>query len=446
MRRMATVVILLCLAPILVRADGLSAKSERYWPQWRGPSATGVAAHGNPPVAWNDKENVKWRVEIPGKGHASPIVWGDKVFVLTAVKTDKLVEPQKTERTQPREHRGPPTVKTANIHKFMIFAIDRRDGNILWQRIAREELPHEGAHSLGSWASSSPVTDGERVYAYFGSRGLYCFDMQGNLQWEKDFGQMTIKLGFGEGNSPLLSGDKIVVNWDHEGQSFIIALDKKTGEELWKAARDEATSWSTPIAVKSNGQLQIIASATNRVRSYDLATGNLIWECGGMTMNAIPSPVAADGMVYVTSGFRGSALRAIRLSDAGGDITDSDAVVWTHNKDTPYAPSPLLYDNLLYVLKSNDGILSCLDAQTGKEHFSRQKLEGIQNVFASPVGAHNRVYIVGRNGTTVVLRRGSRYEVLAKNVLDDSFIASPALAGDEIFLRGHRALYCIARD
>ena len=446
MRLMAAVVVSFCSVPLLVHGDELPASSEAHWPQWRGPDATGVSAYGDPPVSWSEKENVRWRVEIPGNGLASPIIWGDRIFILAAVKTDKELEPQKTEATEPQDRRGPPAVKTANVHKFVILAIARRDGETPWQRTAREELPHEGTHALGSWASSTPVTDGEHVYAHFGSRGLYCFDMQGNLQWEKDLGRMTIKMGFGEGSSPVLYGDKIIINWDHEGQSFIIALDKKTGEELWKTQRDERTSWATPIVVESDGRAQIITSATNRVRGYDLATGALIWESGGMTRNVIPSPVAANGMVFVASGFRGNALRAIRLSEAKGDISDSEAVVWTHDKDMPYTPSPLLYGGMLYVLKGNNGVLSCFDAETGKEHFSGQTLEGVPHVFASPVGAHNRVYIVGKEGATVVIKRGPTYEPLAKNVLDDTFIASPALAGDEIVLRGQKALYCIARN
>ena len=446
MKGIAAAVMCFCFVPLLVHGDGPPASSQEHWPQWRGPNATGVADHGDPPTVWSEKENVGWRVEIPGKGHATPVVWGDGIFVLAAVKTDKRAEPQKTQGPQRRGRRGPPTVKAANIYKFVVLAIDRKDGKIRWQRTVREELPHEGTHALGSWASSSPVTDGEHVYAHFGSRGIYCFDMQGNLQWEKDLGQMTIKMGFGEGSSPVLYGDKIIINWDHEGQSFIIALDKKTGDQLWIAERDERTAWATPIVVQSSGEAQIITSATNRVRGYDLATGALIWESGGMTRNVIPSPVAANGMVFVASGFRGNALRAIRLSEAKGDISDSEAVVWTHDKDMPYTPSPLLYGGMLYVLKGNNGVLSCFDAETGKEHFSGQTLEGVQNVFASPVGVHDRIYIVGRDGTAVVIKRGSKYEALAKNVLDDTFIASPALAGDEVYLRGQKTLYCIARN
>ena len=248
----------------------------------------------------------------------------------------------------------------------------------------------------------------------------------------------------GEGSSPVLYKDKIVVKWDHQGQSFITALDKQTGKEIWKVARDEGTSWATPLIVESNGQPQIITSATRRIRSYDLATGQLLWESSGMTANVIPSPVAANDIVYVMSGYRGNALQAIRLSAAKDNIAGSKALVWTLDRDTPYTPSPLLYDDRLYFLKRNDGILACFNANTGDEHFSRQRLEGIKGVYASPVGAGGRIYIASRNGTTLVIKHDTQYEVLAINTLEDGFSASPAVVDNELYLRGKKNLYCIA--
>ena len=443
MKKIDSVFTCLCFIPILGWGIEPPVDFEKNWPQWRGPYANGVAPYGNPPVKWSESKNIKWKIEIPGKGHATPIIWDNLIFVLTAIETDKQAEPRKAEQTQGQRRRGPPITETSDVHKFAIFAINRSDGQVVWQHTAREELPHEGTHPTGSWASNSPVTDGERVYAYFGSRGLYCYDMQGNLKWEKDLGDMTIKLGFGEGSSPVLYDDRIVVNWDHEGQSFIIALDKKTGKELWRVDRDEGTSWSTPLVVENNGKPQIITSATNRVRSYDLASGELLWESSGMTRNVIPSPVTAKGMVYVMSGFRGNAFQAISLSAAKGNIAGSKALVWTLDRDTPYTPSPLLYDNTLYFLKRNNGILASFNAKTGEEYFSRQRLEGIEQVYASPVGASGRVYIASRNGSTQVIKHDTRYEVLAINTLDDGFSASPAVVDDELYLRGEKNLYCI---
>ncbi len=427
-------------------ASGKSSDYEKYWPQWRGPFMTGVSPNGDPPLEWSETKNIKWKIAIPGKGHSSPVIWGDQIFILTAVETDKGMQPAEKSEAPQKGRRGMPVDRTTKIHKFVIFSINRQNGKILWQHTVREEVPQEGTHEMGSWASHSPVTDGEHVYAYFGSRGLFCFDMKGKLKWERDFGQLEKRMNFGEGSSPALYEDKIIVNWDHEGQSFIIALDKKTGKDLWKVDRDEGTSWATPLVVENNGKIQVVTCATKLVRSYDFGTGELIWECSGMTQNAIPSPMVADGILYVLSGFRGNALLAIRLAGAKGNITDSDAIVWKHDKDTPYAPSGLLFDNKLYFLRSNNGILSCFDAETGDEHYSGQRLEGMGNVFASPVGAQNRIYVVGQKGTMYVIKHGPAFEVLAKNKLDDNFNASPAIVDNTLYLRGYKNLYCIEQD
>ncbi len=416
---------------------------EKNWHQWRGPYMTGVSPDGNPPLLWSETKNIKWKIAIPGKGHASPVIWGDRIFILTSVETDKDTPAVEESGSRQEGYRGMPVNRTTKVHKFVIFAVNRHDGEILWQRTVKEEAPQEGTHEMGSWASHSPVTDGEHVYAYFGSRGLFCFDMQGNLKWERDFGQLNKRMNFGEGSSPALYEDRIIVNWDHEGQSFIIALDKKTGKDIWKVDRDEGTSWATPIVVENNGKLQVVTSATKLVRSYDFATGELIWECSGMTQNAIPSPLAADGMLYVMSGFRGNALLAIDLSKAKGNIVNSEAIVWQHDRDTPYAPSGMLFDSKLYFLRSNNGILSCFDARTGKEYYSGQRLEGMGNVFASPVGAQDRVYVVGQKGTMYVIKHGPEFEILAKNTLDDNFSASPAIVGNTLYLRGYKNLYCV---
>jgi len=332
------------------------------------------------------------------------------------------------------------------MHRFTVIAIDRETGEIAWQRIAREEVPHEGHQAPnGTFASGSAVTDGEYLFAFFGSWGLYAYDMNGNLQWDVDLGTRYMRNAFGEGTTPALHGDTLVVTWDHiGGQSFVVALDRRTGDERWRVNRNEIDTWATPLIVEHEGHGQVIVPAMDSVQSYDLETGRIVWRSHGTTMNAIPSPVYADGIVYVMSGYRGNNLQAIRLADATGDITNTDAIIWELDRDTPYVPSPLLYDDGLYVIKSNDGILSVFDPLTGEAHYQRQRLEGVSNVFASPVGASGRVYITGRDGTTIVIRKGRKHEVLASNTLDDGFDASPAIVNDEIYLRGHRFLYAIA--
>ncbi len=401
------------------------------WAQWRGPLATGVAPEAEPPLTWSETQNVRWKVAIPGRGHGSPVVSGDRIFVTTAVGEGKEVEGQ----------RG---VQPAGVVRFVVLALDRATGKTVWERTVREEVPHEGTHPDGSWASASAVTDGERVFAFFGSRGLYALDFDGKPLWQKDLGDMETRRGFGEGSSPALAGDTLVVNWDHEGDSFIVALDKRTGEDRWRKGRDEVTSWATPLVVEADGSRQAIVNATGKIRSYDLATGEVLWETGGMTVNTIPSPVHADGVVYATSGFRGSALRAIRLAGANGDLTGTEAILWSHDRDTPYVPSPLLYRGQIYFLKVNSGILTSLDAATGEVRFGPERLPGVDSVYASPVAAAGRVYIADRDGKTVVLAAGPKLEVLAENVLDDGFDASPALVDGEIYLRGRKHLYCIA--
>jgi outer membrane protein assembly factor BamB len=256
---------------------------------------------------------------------------------------------------------------------------------------------------------------------------------------------MQTKLSFGEGGSPAIAGNVLVIKWDHEGEDFIVALDKRTGDELWRQSRDEDTSWSSPLIVQHNGGVEVVTAATGRVRSYSLDSGEQVWESEGLTTNAIPSPVAGDGIVYVTSGFRGSKLFAIRLGSRG-DVTGTDAILWKKDRSTPYVPSPLLYDGRLYYFSSNNGIVYCYRADTGEPIFENERLEGPEGVYASPVGAGGKVYLVGRNGTSVVIKAGDTFEVLATNVLEDRIDASPAVAGRELFLRGHEHLYCLAEQ
>ena len=441
--RMLVVVICLTAIAVSVVVAQEPAGPDRFWPQWRGPLATGVAPHGTPPVEWSESTNIRWKVEIPGRGSSTPVIWGDKLFVLTAVPTGEETGSSGGLFTRLRR-RIIGGVASTQTQRFMVLAIDRRDGRVIWERVAQEELPHEGTHQTGTWASPSAVTDGEVVCAFFGSRGLYCYDLDGRPLWETDLGDMRIRLEFGEGASPTLYRDLLIVLWDHEGDSFIVAFDKRTGRERWRTPRDEATSWTSPLVVELEEGAQVVTSATDAVRGYDVATGRLLWQDEGVTPNAIPSPVAADGVVFVTSGYRGNRLAAIDLSVARGDIRGTDAVVWSVDRDTPYVPSPLLHDGLLYILKGNSGVLTSFDARTGERHYGPERLSGIRNVYASPVAAGGRLYVTSRDGMTIVLRAGPTLEVLAVNTLDDGFDASPAIVDGEIYLRGQQFLYCIA--
>jgi outer membrane protein assembly factor BamB len=436
-------VVLLAAAPLTVTRAAGPSDAARFWPQWRGPLATGVAPHGKPPVEWSETKNVRWKVEVPGRGLSTPIVWGDLVFVTAAVPIDKPLAPRASAAPAPGGRQHPQASAPGSAQAFQVLAFQRADGKLRWKETLREEFPHEGTHQDGSFASGSAATDGERLYVSFGSRGLYALDLKGKRLWEKDLGLMSIKMGFGEGSSPVVHGDRLVVNWDHEGASFIVALDKKTGKELWRTEREEKTTWATPLVVTHGGTAQVVTGASNRVRSYDLATGKLLWDGPGLTPNAIPTPVSGDGMVYLTSGFRGNALVAVKLADAKGDLTGTPAIAWRYDRDTPYVPSPLLYSGGLYFMKSNSGILTRLDPATGEKHFS-ERVGPLENVYASPVAAAGRIYVVERGGATAVLEAGKELKVLAVNTLEDGFDASPALAEDDIYLRGRRYLYRIS--
>jgi outer membrane protein assembly factor BamB len=411
--------------------------ADRYWPQWRGPHGTGVSRTATPPTEWSESKNVRWKVEIPGRGSSTPVVWGDRLYVLTAVPTGISGDATHAPRG------GQPLVP----HKFVVMALDRKTGKVVWERVAKEQAPHEASHpDNGTWASASAVTDGEHVIASFDSFGYYAYDLNGKLVWEKDLGDKRMRNTFGEGSTPALYGNRLVVQWDHQGQSFIAAFDKRTGQEIWRQNRTEIDSWATPLVVAVNGRPQVITVAMNQVKSYDLETGTTVWYTAGLTMNPIPTPVSDGNMAFLMSGFRGNSLKAIRLADAKGDITGTPAIAWTLDRDTPYVPSPLLYDGILYFLKTNNGLLSAFDAKTGQPHYQASRLDAVPNVFSSPVGAAGRVYVAGREGKTAVLRHGPKLEVLGVNELADGFDASPALVDAELYLRGYKFLYCIAAN
>lgn len=421
----------------LTSVDAAAPAGEQYWPQWRGPLMTGLAPHATPPVEWSETKNVRFKVALPGPGHATPVVWGNRIYLLAAAET---------EREAPTGSAAPRDEKATRVHRFVVLAFDRNTGETIWETTVREELPHEAGHATASFASASPVTDGEHVWASFGSRGLYCLDRDGKVVWNKDLGEMHTRNEFGEGASPALHGDTLVVNWDHEGDSFVVALDKRSGEERWRAARDEPTSWATPVFVEDGGRTLVVVSATNRVRAYDLKTGAEVWQFGGLGVNVIPTPVVGSGTLFVMSGYRDPQGIAFRYPGAKGDMTGSDAVAWKSDRNLSYVPSPLLDDGKLYFVKRFSGVLSCVDLQTGRVLYEEQRVEGLSNVYGSPAAAAGRAYLIDRDGAAAVFKTGAEFELLASNKLDDAFDASPVIVGDHLYLRGHRWLYAIAED
>jgi outer membrane protein assembly factor BamB len=434
------------LSCLLTCAAAFGDNNPAHWPEWRGPSVNGVA-RTDAPITFDDTKNIKWKTEIQGRGFSTPIIWGDKMFLTTAIPIGK-VAPATADNQSPQRGRGPgggagPLVE----HKFDLICVDRKTGKIIWQKTAKLATPHEGYHHMyGSFASNSPITDGKFVYVSFGSRGVFCFDMNGRLIWERDLGvKMKMRLQFGEGAAPAIDQERIILNYDQEENSFIVALDKRTGKELWRTSRDEPSSWSTPLIIEHAGRPQVILAASKKVRSYDVKTGKLIWECAGLGSNVIPAPIYQNGIVYVMSGHRDPKLLAIKLGKEG-DLTGTDSVLWSQTRGLSYTLSPILYDNKLYVV-TDTGQLSCFNSMTGEPFYHQVRLPRPYNFKASPVATNGKLYLASEEGNVIVVKMGEKMEVIATNVLEDQvFIASPIIAEGELFLRSQTHLYCISES
>lgn len=413
------------LAPVLTySADGDAAQA---WLQWRGPHNNGVA-ESDAALRFSDSENVTWRIPIPGKGHSTPVISDGRLFLTTAVVSEK------------DDGTG-----AFPLYDFLVMAFDKDTGEEVWRRTATSKEPHEGYHRrYGSFASNSPVTDGEILIASFGSRGFYAYDMDGNLLWQKDLGPLYMRNAFGEGAAPVLHEDKLILQNDHEGDSYVVALDKATGEELWRAARNERSSWAQPAVVEHGGRKQLVTSS-ERLRTYDLETGELIWEAGGLGANAIPAVIdVGNDMVIAMTGYRNPNLLAVRLGGTG-DLTGNEKFVkWTNQVANAYSASPVLHDGILYWV-TDRAMASAFDAVTGEKHYHQQRLPESYSLKASPVAAGGKLYIATEQGDVVVLKLGKEFEVLAVNKMgDEIFIASPVVVDGKMYLRSEDELFCIS--
>ena len=396
------------------------------WGHWRGPTGNGIALNASPPTEWSSSRNIKWKVTIPGRGSSSPVIWDKQVFITTAV-------PAKDQASG-----GLP------ILEFQVLCFDRSTGKQVWARTATVTKPHQETHSTNGFASASPCTDGEHLYAHFGSRGLYCYTMDGELKWKRDdFGKMETRNSFGEGSSPTIAGETILVPWDHEGPSALYALNKLTGKTIWKADRDEPTCWATPLVVEHAGKKQVIMNGQTCARSYDIESGKELWRCAGQTERPCASPVAENDMVFVGSGHRGSFLGAFHLAGKG-NIQGTDQVAWTIDRDTPDIASPLLSSGRIYFHKGKNGQLSCVDSTTGKPYYMASRIPGLESIYASPVAAGGFVFLTARSGTTVVIQDAPELRIVATNELDETVDATPAPVDDQLFIRGEKHLFCIA--
>lgn len=420
-------------------------EESQNWANWRGHESNGVSKTAKPPIEWSDSKNVQWKVKVPGRGSGSPIIWGDDVFVVSAISMLGEVEPSPQQKPESRSNRrGGRSRGSRSVTKmsFRLFCYDRNSGELKWEQTALETTPHEGIHSTNTFASASPITDGSHVFAHFGSRGLFCYTMAGELVWKKtDFGKMKTRGTFGEGSSPALAGDRLIVPWDHEGESFLFAIDKSTGEQLWKVSRDESSCWATPFIIDG----QAIMNGETKVRGYDLKTGEQIWQCGGQMSRPVASPVSIDDLVILGSGRGGAFMGAFNYKEAKGDIQGSDKVAWTIDSDTPDIASPLLTNGRVYFHKAKTGILSCVDAKTGKLHFGPVRVDGVNSTYASPIAANGYIYLTGRSGTTVVIKDSEKFEIVATNSVGEGVDATPAPVGNQIFIRGAEHLFCISK-
>ncbi len=465
----------LSLALAFAAAFLVSSAGGEDWLHWRGPDGNSAAASGaNPPLSWSETENVAWKVAVPGRGSASPVVWGDRIFVATAVPADADAGSEPGEGSAPSTPSAPRGGRgraeggegsagvrpggrrgrggsrgggetAISVQRFTLLCYDRSSGKLLWERVAAETQPTEGHHHDHGFASASPMTDGERVYAHFGSRGIFAYTLEGEPAWAyTEFEPMRTRSGFGEGSSPALHGDTVLIPWDHEGDSYLLALDKKSGTAKWKAARPgETTTWGTPLAVRHEGRTQVVLTGQGYVRSYDLETGEELWRCSGQTERPVASPVSLGELVFVGSGFRGAYLGAFHLGGRG-DLGGSSSVVWSVDRNTPDIPSPALSDGRLYYLAGRECAVTCLDALTGNVHFERERIDGVGQVYASPVAAGGHLYIFGRDGTAAVIRDSEEFSLVGLNRLGEGVDVTPAATGGDLIVRGERHLYRIS--
>jgi outer membrane protein assembly factor BamB len=417
------------------------------WPGWRGPGGLGISEEKGIPVKWDLTRNVKWKVQVPGLGHSSPIVWGNRVLVTTAVSSDP--KDDYWEKGFPRANQGGPDAAEVS---WKVFCFDRDTGKLLWEKTAIRGKPAYSRHTKNSYASQTPVTDGTYVYAFFGSEGLYCYDFQGKLIWSKDLGTFAMRNGWGMGSSPVLYEDLVIQVCDQEtGGSFIIALDKNSGKTVWKTDREEASSWSTPYLYLQGKRPELIVNATTAIRSYDPVTGILLWECRGpATSITTPTPTFSNGLIIVSSGFVAEPIRPITAFRPGatGDITleegrkESDYIAWRQLTAAPYIPSPLAYGDYIFVL-FDQGFISCYEVKTGKEIYGKTRIDVGASFSASPVAVDGKLYCVSEDGDVYVIRAGAQYELLAKNPIGESMMASPAVSDGKMFVRTLKHLYCV---
>jgi outer membrane protein assembly factor BamB len=438
--RLKCIVLLLMIAVI-----GLKSEGSDHWPQFRGPGSLGVAEDATLPDTWSATENVAWKADIPGLGWSSPVVWGNRIFLTSVISSTEIEKPKKGlyfggERKPPNDE-----------HIWMVYCIDFNTGRKVWEKEVHRGVPPGPRHLKNSYASETPVTDGERVYAYFGNVGLFCLDLKGRQVWSKKWDAYPTRYGWGTAASPVLYKDLLIIVNDNDEKSFIACLNKRTGAEMWTTQRAEASNWATPYIWENEQRTEIITPGTKKVRSYDLG-GKLLWEFGGMSSISIPTPFSKFGLLYITSGYVGDQVRpvfAIRPG-ASGDISlkpgekSGKYIAWHLPQAGPYNPSPIIYGDFYYTLLDR-GFFTCHDARTGKEIYGKVRIDPAASAFTSSPWAYNgKIFCLSEDGDTYVIEAGPEYKLVGKNSLDEMCMATPAIARGSLIIRTASRLYRIA--
>jgi outer membrane protein assembly factor BamB len=433
------------------------ASADDEWPRFRGSNGGVAADHPSLPDQWGPAQNIVWKIDVPGRSWSSPVIWGDHVFVTTAINTLETESLLPVASYVSRSNGGTMTFmdvsKPSAPHRWVLYDVDLKTGRIRWERVSHTGVPAKSRHLKNSYAAETPVTDGERVYAYFGDVGLFVYDMDGKPLWSRSMDALEMQTGFGHAASPVVDDSRVYIVNDNEEQSFIAAYDKRTGAQAWRVDRKETSSWTTPLVWKNELRTEIVTAATGGVRSYDV-NGGLLWQFTGMSTFAVPSPLASGGLLYVMSGYTASALRpayAIRAGATGDislkpDQTSSEFIVWADRTLGTFHASPLVYRGCYYILHDR-GFLTCNDPGTGKPIYPRQRISSDTATFtASPWAYNGKVFALSEDGDTFVFQSGPEFKVLGKNSLNEMALATPAVAGGSLIIRTASKLYRISKS
>ena len=413
------------------------------WPQWRGPGGQGISDEQQIPLDWSSTRNLAWKTPVAGQGHSQPIVWDNRVFLTSDIEGPPALGHKAPEhRIEGEIFKHPDSVGSDRQHRLNVLAFDLATGKQLWERTAYDGTVFDDRHKRSSYAAATPVTDGTRVYAYFGPEGVYAYDFDGNLVWKASVGQFPL-LGMGTGTSPVLYKNLLIIQRDENAgdNSFIAALDTATGKEVWRTRRTVEASWSTPVLVDVDGRTELVTNGNQLIVGYDPATGRELWRAKGVESNAIHTPLAGRGLVIATAGFPAKRVIAIRPGGSG-DITGTDRIAWQYDKGTAYVVSPILYGDYVYLV-SDKGVLTCLDAKTGEVKYEGGRVPVPASFMASPVAVKDRLLLTSIDGDTFVIRAGPTHEVIGTNAIGEPVYASLAVSQGRILVRGASHLFCI---